>query len=1029
MATLLIAPAGGGKTARLHAALHALRQRDALARAWVLVSTERQISDFRRRFLNSTLNAAPGAVFNVEYFSFYTLYRRILAIARQPGRTLTPTAQAALVRALLHNRLRDLPVFGGIVDTPGFARAAVELIDELKQHRILPDQFAAAQTTPRGRALASIYSAYMALLQEQGGLIDREGEGWLALEAVERANDDTARRYAPDLLLVDGYDQFNPLQVALLAALDRQAGEMWITLSHANTERFAQTRAALERAFGDRLHVDAWSGDEPPRPTRFWIEAPSIPDECAAVMRAVKRRLLSGEPPDSVCIAVRDWARYADPLRTAAQRFGVPVAVHYAPAPADSPAVAALIGAISLHRDGWLRRPVLDALRSPYLRLSGLNAAAVEQIDLLSRAGLVIGGRDEWRAALLETHVSEDEREDDPELFAGVDRAALWVALARAFDALTPPPTGDMAAYIGWVEGLIGHDAAEDEQDERRGMLGVLEAARDQDDADAAARDLAGLHRLRIVMRGLLMTDQLAAHLNLPVIHTADSFLDTLTAALGRQPIARAVGRDGRVLLTLASDARGLPHAHVYIVGLAEGVFPAPVSEDPLLLDSERADLRRAGIPLPNAADRADDPGLFASIAGTARVTLTFSRPTVKNGELWTPSALWIASQPDPARTTRQAIGAPPGMDDAAAPHEAALAWAARIRRGEAVRAGWLGVQHPAFTRHIMRVIAVERGRMARVPHDPYSGVLADAALIAQARREVDTRTWSASALNDYGQCPFRYFAHRILGLDAVPPPEQGMDVRQRGTLMHDILERTYRALHGVTIAPEHLDHALALLETHLAERLPGAPERLGFRRSAVWAGEQTAIRRILRQVVTRDFSDAAPPAPLTTDARTPLEVERAFGGRDAPLTLTLDDGVRIRVRGVIDRIDRSGGGLIIIDYKSGSTKIDSVEITSGRNVQMLVYLEAARALYPDALIGGLFWHMPNSRASGLLDLRADEAKTILMRGRARLARHIRAMRAGDFRSRPNKLTGGKCSAHCDFYQLCRPAHILREKE
>jgi RecB family exonuclease len=1028
MATLLIAPAGGGKTARLHAALSDLKQRDPLAKAWVLVSTERQIGDFRRRFLDGIFGGAPGIAFNIEYFSFYTLYRRILAIARVPGQTLTPPAQAGLVRALLRAKFRAAPVFGAIADTPGFARAVTGLIDELKQHRIQPEAFATAQTTPRGAALAAIYSAYMGVLH-QFELIDREGEGWLALEALAKPLLNDVK-----LLLVDGYDQFNPLQVALLAALDRQVGEMWITLAQAETERFVSTQQALIAAFGDRLRIDAASAADPPRPERFWIEAPSIHDECAAVMRAVKRRLLDGAPPDSVCIAVRDWVRYADPLRTAAARFGVPIADHYAPAPADSPAIAALLNAISLHREGWLRRPLLDALRSPYLRLRGLDAAAVEQIDLLSRAGLVIGGRDEWHTALLEARTEADEHDDQDDPLAGIDRAALWTALERAFDALTPPPEEDMERYVGWLEGLIGYDAPDPDSAESdegvHGALRLLEAVRDQESA-ATRRDMAGLQRLRVVLRGLLMTDRLAAHIDLPMTHTAESFVDTLIGALERQPIARTIGRDGRVLLTMAGDARGLPHAHVFIVGLAEGVFPTPVGEDALLLDSERADLRAAGIPLPDAAERADDAGLFTSIAGTARVTLTLSRPTVRNAEVWTPSALWTDSQPDPARTVRLPIGAPPDIDDAATAHEAALAWTAGVRRGIAPRIGWLGGHDMSFARHLARAIAVERGRISGAAHSPYSGVLADARLIAEVRASVEARVWSASALNDYGQCPFRYFAHRLLRLEAIELPEAGMDVRQRGTLMHDILERTYRALGGIPIVEDNLERALAILDAQLDDRLPGAPARLGFRRSAAWAGEQTAIRRVLRQLVMSDFSAKAPPESLAGDSpRIAARLEQQFGERDAPLTLTLDDGLHIRVRGTIDRIDATDAGLIIIDYKSGSTKIENSEITSGRNVQMLIYIEAARKLYPESIIGGLFWHMPKNKGSGLIDVRAggDEGEAVLVKGRARLRQHVRAMQHGDFRSRPNRLTQGRCSAHCDFYQLCRPSRIAREK-
>ena len=81
-----------------------------------------------------------------------------------------------------------------------------EFIYELKQNLIYPDAFAraAAAGTDKDRDLALIYSAYQERLR-QHDLVDREGEGWLALEELEN-NPYIAADVA--LLLADGFDQF-----------------------------------------------------------------------------------------------------------------------------------------------------------------------------------------------------------------------------------------------------------------------------------------------------------------------------------------------------------------------------------------------------------------------------------------------------------------------------------------------------------------------------------------------------------------------------------------------------------------------------------------------------------------------------------------------------------------------------------------------------------------------------------------------------------------------------------------------------
>ncbi len=112
-----------------------LKRRDPLAQVWVLLSTDRQIDDFRQRFMDN------GQVFfNVEYFNFYSLYHHILALAGEPQRVLDDTARFALIRAVLADLYSDGGgIFGGIADMPGFIRIIATFLYELKQNLVFPE--------------------------------------------------------------------------------------------------------------------------------------------------------------------------------------------------------------------------------------------------------------------------------------------------------------------------------------------------------------------------------------------------------------------------------------------------------------------------------------------------------------------------------------------------------------------------------------------------------------------------------------------------------------------------------------------------------------------------------------------------------------------------------------------------------------------------------------------------------------------------------------------------------------------------
>src|SRR3972149_3155782 len=73
------------------------------------------------------------------------------------------------------------------------------------------------------------------------------------------------------------------------------------------------------------------------------------------------------------------------------------------------------------------------------------------------------------------------------------------------------------------------------------------------------------------------------------------------------------------------------------------------------------------------------------------------------------------------------------------------------------------------------------------------------------------------------------------------------------------------------------------------------------------------------------------------------------------PLELELDGRV-VRVRGIVDRLDRRpDGGLRVIDYKTGRSRLNVAELNQGRRIQLPLYaLAAQEALGLGPVAGGL---------------------------------------------------------------------------
>lgn len=1070
------ASVGAGKTEAVLDVLVSTLARKPFAKVWVLLATRRQEDAFRQRLVE--FEAGQQVYFNFEFFDFYSLYRRVLNIAGQPARGLGESARFALLRAVIQDlKARgQLRLYHQIAHKPGFVRIVAALIAELKQNQVYPAVYmeaAQASGTPKDLDLARIYEAYQVWLQDYD-LVDQEGEGWLALARLQA---DPNLCSDLELVVADGFDQFTPVQARLLRLIGSRASKALVTLTNVPGReetigrRFQMAFDTLTRYDADlsgldaviEHHITGRDGRAPAISQLIeniftsrkisdvekqstasvqFIEAPDPAAEVGAVLRRVKGLLLDGCPPDEIMIAIRDWQRYQPHFLALAREYGLPLALHYGEHLIEHPMVAALLDALNLHARAFNRRELLDVLRSPYIRAPGLDAEQVEKLERISQQYTVTRGRDLWLDVIANhAHkpIYDDYGEKHPPILSESEAAALEWNLKEFFDYLTPERAMLVQNYVAWIEELIGSDPETvDENDPApRYTLNMIAALKSAGDEATRARDLVAIQQVMNVLRGLVTAQELLSALDTSQHYPVEweQFYGDLTAALGYAQLNRRPNRSGCVLVTTAADARGLPHKHVFILGLSEGIFPAQVSEDPLYLDSERLELRRRNVELRTQAERAGDDGIFYELICLPRDTLTLSRPTTQDGQPWPESHLWRAALDvfDQPALTRLRMGAVVPAAEAASLSEAALAAADGLSTAEPEADvcglyNWLLTDQADFWRHIHQSRAVEARRLSpRAPHDHYSGKLKHPVLIAEVARTLhERRLWSATQLNDYGVSGFRYFAKRLLKLEPVEEPEEGLDVQQRGTLVHAILQMTYQGLlhKQLPIAPEHLDTALEILEAEAKAILRTAPQDYGFRPTALWEKEKQAMLRRLRGLVEQDFQ---PKNPITKAfgslKRYPYRMEAEFGDAGSPaVALNFVGGGSLRVRGMIDRIDRiitpdGDEALIVMDYKTGSTPFPVEDMSAGRNFQMVLYILAAESFGVGRVAGGLFWHVRSGSVSGVLKRDQEDVFDAAL---GHVERYLDLMRAGDFAPQPTKPDSGRCVKYCDFSYLCR---------
>ncbi len=194
-----------------------LQKTAPLAPIWVIVPNKQQALAFRRRL------AVTGGGIGVEIKTFYRVYTELVTRQGTPVPVLFDQVQYRILRNVI-DKLHDEGAFAHYAplrDKPGFLRRLRELIVEMKQGCIKPEDLSTALIGEPSRLteLAAIYERYQVWLNESGWT-DAEGQGWLAAAALET---DPSLANHVRLLVIDGFDEFNATQLAVLEQLAQRS--------------------------------------------------------------------------------------------------------------------------------------------------------------------------------------------------------------------------------------------------------------------------------------------------------------------------------------------------------------------------------------------------------------------------------------------------------------------------------------------------------------------------------------------------------------------------------------------------------------------------------------------------------------------------------------------------------------------------------------------------------------------------------------------------------------------------------------
>jgi RecB family exonuclease len=309
----------------------------------------------------------------------------------------------------------------------------------------------------------------------------------------------------------------------------------------------------------------------------------------------------------------------------------------------------------------------------------------------------------------------------------------------------------------------------------------------------------------------------------------------------------------------------------------------------------------------------------------------------------------------------------------------------------------------------------VLRARLARRPEGEFEGQLNRLAETLGLKFGPEA-VWSPSRLETFANCGYSFFAGEALRLERRDPPSPGFDYSQAGSMLHDVLEQVYQQAADPASAASVLE-ALPEVARHVFDT---APERLGFRPSALWEMEKAELMERLTKTVAALAAE--------WDVWRPLRHEELFGFDDQTLLEMDTPAGPVRLRGRIDRIDVGPDGTLrVIDYKRSISNQTKGELVSGVQLQLPLYaLAAEQALRLGSVSDGFYWAIRDARA-GKLRLKDYQPSAEDDEGPGGVAASIRVaaghtaaavtgVREGRFAPVPPK---GACPDYCPAFAFC----------
>ncbi len=964
-ARFLLGPAGSGKTfrclAEVRAALHVAPDGPPL----ILLAPKQATFQLERQLL---ADGGISGFTRLQILSFDRLAQFIFEkLNVAPPKLLSAEGRLMVLRALLRQHETELKLFSGSARRIGFAQELGNLLAELQRHQFGPAKLRTLAANEKLRRELRDKLHDLALLSEKYA-------DWLRNHQLQDANNvldfatEALRDKIPNsqfstlnfsALWLDGFAEMTPQELALLTAIMPFCGratlafcleteptptESWLSIWSAIGKTFQRCRdqianlpgcdvvtEILKREPGKNRFVpdsmlstleagwaltnqQAESGD--PQPATIRLIACANPEaEAVFAAREVLKFVRAGNRFRDCAVLVRQLEGYHKPLARIFRRYEIPFFLDRRESVAHHPLAELTRNALRTVAFDWQADDWFATLKA------GFCSVAEVEIDALENAALEFGWRGKkWREPLPDEHC-ERLREI---IFPPFEN------FSAPFAKINLKPNGEQLA--GALRKLWSD----------LGVEATLERwVSDEENLSLATRHSSPHQTVWEQMN--LWLDNVAMAFPREPLPLRD-WLPVLDAGLANLTVGVIPPALDEVLVGAIDRARNPDLKFALLLGVNESVFPATPVAPVILTNSDREELDRQSVALsaslPDQISRERYLGYIACTRANEKLTLAFSRQTAE-GKTLNASPFISQLQRIFPQLEVEEFSAGTGWREAQHANELVPMLNAEV--GVESSAGPAG----ALKRELQQIPALKSlaEKLAQL-HEPDERENLSPALAEKLYGPV-LRS-SVSRLEEFAACPFKFFVR--VGLHAGERKVFELDARERGNFQHDVL----KIFHEQLSAEGKRWRDLTPLEARQRIGDIAAAQVEGFRDGLFRDSAESAFAARAMAAALQDFIEVIVGWMHTQYEFDPVQVELGFGGKNDPASaweIALAGGHKLSLQGRIDRVDlwrslrtaTDEALAVVVDYKSGGKKLESMLVENGVQLQLLAYLGALR--------------------------------------------------------------------------------------